>query len=119
MLAEKQLKGGHTLSDYGIQEDSILRIMAHHPGSVWSRNKSIGSSISVKELGLKELFTVLITQSGDNQVSERSEHQQYLVKNLTVKTGDKVKVVWEANEKSYLGIQGEDLGYFPVVHTKR
>ena len=57
--------------------------------------------------------------SEDNQVGKCSEHQQYLVKNLAVKTGDKVKVVWEANEKCYLGIQGKDFGYFPIAHTKR
>ena len=97
--------------DYGIQKDSILHA-THHPG-----NESIG--ISVKELRLKELFTVLVTQPGDNKVCERSEHQQYLVKNLAVKTGDKVKVVWEANEQNYLGIQGKDFGYFPIAHTTR
>ncbi|KAF8346749.1 hypothetical protein F5887DRAFT_1180672 [Amanita rubescens] len=58
-------------------------------------NKSIANSIPVETLELKVLFTV-----------------QYLVKNLLVEAGNMVKVIWEANEKYYLGVRGEDFGYF-------
>ncbi|KAF8346761.1 hypothetical protein F5887DRAFT_1073429 [Amanita rubescens] len=74
-------------------------------------NKSIANSIPVETLELKVLFTVQVT-SEDNKIHGRSEHQQYLVKNLLVEAGNMVKVIWEANEKYYLGVRGEDFGYF-------
>lgn len=82
------------------------------------RPGSIGNSM-IQKMKLKKLFTVIVTESNDNRLDERTKAQRYLIKNLAVKPGDKVKVVQQANEEYYLGFQGNTVGYFPVAHTVR